>query len=92
MPDEPIPERPRRRPLLLAMLAAGALLVALAGSGAFAGGSNESSGGSSAPVTGKPAADQQGQQDRGLTRRGRQCRHEGRERRSPQQAPETPPV
>src|SRR5690242_524901 len=35
--DEPMDERPRRRPVLLAMLVAAALLLAIAGTGAFAG-------------------------------------------------------
>jgi hypothetical protein len=92
-PDEPTFERPRRRPLLLAMLAAAALLVALAGSGAFAGGSPDGSGGGSTPVQSRPAADDQLQQDQGLTHRGRQCHHDGGGDRQPQQAPsETPPV
>jgi hypothetical protein len=92
VPDEPTSDRPRRRPLLLAMLAAAALLVALAGSGAFAGGGASGEGSRSTPVTqGKPAADEQLRQDQGLTHRGRQCHHEGRDR--PQQAPsESPPV
>jgi hypothetical protein len=92
-PDEPTYERPRRRPLLLAMLAAVALLVALAGSGAFAGGGSPSGSGGSAPVQSRPAADDQLQQDQGMSRRGRQCHHDGGGDRRPQQAPsETPPV
>jgi hypothetical protein len=87
VPDEPTKERPRRRrPVLLAMLAAAALLVALAGSGVGSGGSAQSR---DQVSPGAPAADQQGQQ--GLTRRGRQCHH--RDRQGPQQQPsDQPPV
>jgi hypothetical protein len=90
VPDEPTQERPRRRrPVLLAMLAAAALLVALAGSGVGSGGS---AGGSSDRVSpGPPAADQQGQ-GQGLTRRGRHCHHD-RDHQGPQQQPSSqPPV
>jgi hypothetical protein len=87
--DEPIQDRPRRRPVLLAMLVAAALLLAIAGSGAFAGGggsapsSDESTGLSrDAPAAG--AANP--------THRGRHCHHD-RNRQAPQQSPtEQPPV
>jgi hypothetical protein len=88
VPDEPTQERPlRRRPVLLAMLAAAALLVALAGTGAGSGGPAQSR---DQVSPGAPAADQQGQQ--GLTRRGRHCHHD-RDRQGPQQQPsDQPPV
>jgi hypothetical protein len=84
VPDEPTQERPRRRrPVLLSMLAAAALLVALAGSGVGTGGSAESS---DRVAPGAPAVDQQGQQ--GLTRRGRHCHHDrDRQRQQPNQPP-----
>ena len=103
MPDEPtVPEeatqdRHRRRPVLLALLAAGAILVALAGSGALAGGgASAGAGDGSTPVQGKPAADErlrQGEPGAGMTHRGRHCNHDGRNRTDPQSAPpESPPV
>src|ERR687886_1903469 len=41
--DEPMEDRPRRRPVLLAMLLAAALLLAIAGSGALGSGTSRSS-------------------------------------------------
>jgi hypothetical protein len=70
------------------MLAAAALFVALAGWGVGSGGS---AGGGDRVSPGPPAAGQQDQQ--GLTRRGRQCRHHERDRQGPQQQPsDQPPV
>ena len=92
MPDEPTSDRPRRRPLLLAMLVAAALLVAIAGSGALAGGSgsSRSSDGSTGLTRDAPAADQQ--PNGGFTHRGRHCRH-GQNQAPQQQAPTgQPPV
>jgi hypothetical protein len=95
VPDEPmVPEeethgRPRRRPVLLAMLAAAAILVAVLGSGTFAGGSS-GSGDESTPVQAKPAADEQlrqGEPGAGMTHRGRQCHHDGQNRTAPSESP-----
>ena len=91
MPDEEIPNRPRRRTLLLAMLVGAALLVAIAGSGAFAGGGSSQSGDEGTGVT----RDAPGATQGGTTHRGRHCRHEGRDRQAPQQQQsptEDPPV
>ena len=85
MPDEPTQERPRRRrPVLLAMLAAAALLVALAGTGVGGGGS--ATGADRDSVA--PAGGQQ-QNEQGLTRQGRHCKHD-RDRQ--QQQSGQPPV
>jgi hypothetical protein len=80
------------------MLAAAAILLALAGSGAFAGGSSGGSSGSGAKpaVQVVPAADEQLQQSgpgTGMTHSGRHCNHDGQGGRSPQSAPQSqPPV
>jgi hypothetical protein len=92
--DEPTQDRPRRRPVLLAMLVAVALLLAIAGSGAVAGsgGSSPSSDDSTGLTRDAPAAGQS-QGGQGFTHRGRHCHHEGQNRQAPQQAPtEAPPV
>jgi hypothetical protein len=70
VPDEQLASRPRRRTVLLAMLAAAALFLALAGSGALAGGGDGSGDGNA--VQGTPV---QQEQDRGDGRRhdGRDC-------------------
>jgi hypothetical protein len=86
VPDEPTQERPRRRPVLLAMLVAAALLVAVAGSGL---GSGSASGGTDRVTQEAPAADQQGQS--GPTHRGRHCHHDrDRQQQDPQSG--QPPV
>jgi hypothetical protein len=94
VPDEETQDRPRRRPILLAMLVAAALLLALAGSGAVSGSGGP--GGRSDESTGltrdAPAAGQT-QGGQGFTHRGRHCHHEGQNRQAPQQSPtEAPPV
>jgi hypothetical protein len=93
--DEPTQDRrPRRRPVLLAMLAAAALLLALAGSGAIAGGSGSarSSDESTGLTRDAPAATQTSPgSGQGFTHRGRHCHHD--QNQSPQQSPtEAPPV
>jgi hypothetical protein len=72
VPDEQLAARPRRRPVLLALLAAAALFLALAGSGALAGGGGGS--GDSDVVQGTPVQQEQDRSDghRG-DRRGRDC-------------------
>ena len=94
MEDEPTQDRPRRRPVLLAMLAVAALLLALAGSGAIAGGSGtaRSSDENTGLTRDAPVAGQQQQgSGQGFTHRGRHCHHD--QNQAPQQAPtEAPPV
>jgi hypothetical protein len=72
--DEDTQDRPRRRPVLLAMLVAAALLLALAGSGAVAGSSgparSSDEGTSVAPSGGQSGSGQ------GFTHRGRHCHHD----------------
>jgi len=92
--DEPTQDRPRRRPVLLAMLVAAALLLALAGSGAVAGngGPARSSDDGTGVTRDAPAAGPS-QGGQGFTHRGRHCHHDGQNRQAPQQAPtEAPPV
>jgi hypothetical protein len=91
VPDEETQDRPRRRPVLLAMLVAAALLLAVAGSGVAGGsGSARSSDDSTGVTRDAPAAGQSGS-GQGFTHRGRHCHHEGQNRQ--QQAPtEAPPV
>jgi cytochrome c5 len=93
VPDEPTQDRPRRRPVLLAMLVAAAVLLMVAGSGIASRSSDEGSGLSrdkpaaqqSAPGAADPGAQQ-------FTHRGRHCHHDGN-RQAPQQSPtEAPPV
>jgi hypothetical protein len=93
VPDEPLPDRPRRRVLLLTMLVTGALLLAMAGmtiAGTSSSSSSGGSGGSGAVQPGPsvaPAAD--------MTHRGRHCRHgEGRGGQGAPQSSSTeaPPV
>ena len=88
MPDEFAQDRRRRRPIMLAMLVAGVLLLALAGSG-IAGGSGPSrSSDESTGTSGAPAAGQS-QSGQGMTHRGRHCHHD----QAPQQSStEAPPV
>jgi hypothetical protein len=96
VPDEPTQDRPRRRPVLLAMLVAAALLLAVAGSGIAGGGTSRSSDDSTGLSRDRPAAQQAapGATDpgaQGFTHRGRHCHHDGN--RAPQQSPtEAPPV
>ena len=94
MQDEETQDRPRRRPVLLAMLVAAALLLALAGSGAIAGngGTSRSSDGSTGLTRDAPAAQSQSQGGgQGFMRRGRHCHHD--QNQGPQQSPtEAPPV
>ena len=98
MPDEETPHRPRRRPVLLAMLVAAALLLALAGSGTVAGngGSSPSSDEGTGVTRDAPAAGQSPSQGgQGFTHRGRHCHHGQQQapQQSPQQSPtEAPPV
>jgi hypothetical protein len=93
VPEEETQHRPRRRPVLLAMLVAAALLLALAGSGAVAGkGGSARSDDSTGLTRDAPAAGQQQQgSGQGFTHRGRHCHHD--QNQAPQQAPtEAPPV
>jgi len=93
VPDEPTQERPRRRPVLLAMLVAAAVLFLVAGSGIAGGGSRASddSTGLSRDVPAAPQADP-GAGGQSFTHRGRHCHHDGN-RQAPQQSPtEAPPV
>jgi hypothetical protein len=76
VPDEPLPDRSRRRPVLLLMLVTGALLLAIAGM-SIAGPSSSSGSGSSGSsgVQGTPSVAPAA----GTTHRGHHCRHgEGR--------------
>jgi hypothetical protein len=92
VPDEPTSDRPRRRPVLLAMLVAAALLVAIAGSGAVAGGGSSRSSDDSTGLTRDAPAAGQSQGGSGFTHNGRHCRH-GENRQAPQQSPTgQPPV
>ena len=88
MPDETTADRPRRRPVLLAMLVAAALLVALAGSGL---GSGSANGGSKRVDQQAPAVDP-AQGSSGFMHRGRHCHHD--QNQAPQQDPQSgqPPV
>jgi hypothetical protein len=93
VPDEETPHRPRRRPVLLAMLVAAALLLALAGFGAAgSGGSARSSDEGTGVTRDAPAAGQSPSQGgQGFTHRGRHCHHD--QQQAPQQSPtEAPPV
>jgi hypothetical protein len=90
--DETMEDRPRRRPVLLAMLVAAALLLAIAGSGAFGSGPSPSSDDSSG-VQGAPPAVQQGAGGQGFTHHGRHCHHDHGGQQAPQQDPTgSPPV
>jgi hypothetical protein len=92
VPDEPTQDRPRRRPVLLAMLAAAALLLAIAGSGVAGGGTSRSSDDSTGLTRDAPGAGQSQPGAQGSTHRGRHCHHDG-SRQAPQQSPtEAPPV
>jgi hypothetical protein len=84
--DEDTQHRPRRRPVLLAMLAAAALLLALAGSGAIAGNGGGSPSSDESTGLTRNGQEQQGN-GQGFTHRGRHCHHEG-----PQQAPQQDPT
>ena len=92
MEDEPTQDRPRRRPVLLAMLVAAALVVALAGSGAIAGGSGTARSDKSTGLTrDAPAASQSQSGGQGFMHNGRHCHHG--QSQAPQQSPtEAPPV
>ena len=93
MEDEPTQDRPRRRPVLLAMLVAAALLLAVAGSGAFAGASGSARTDESTGLTrDAPAASQSPSAGgQGFTHNGRHCHHGSSQ--APQQSPtEAPPV
>ena len=92
MHDEPMEDRPRRRGVLLAMLVAAALLLAVAGTGAFGSGGPSRSGDDGTGVQGTPpAAQQNGAQ--GFTHRGRHCHHDQGGQQAPQQDPTgSPPV
>jgi hypothetical protein len=87
VPDEPMEDRPRRRPVLLAMLVAAALLLLLVGTG-FGGGSSPSSDKGTGVQGAPPAAQPNGAQ--GFMHHGRHCHHgQG----GPQQDPTgSPPV
>jgi hypothetical protein len=90
--DEDTPDRPRRRPVLLAMLVAAALLLALAGSGAVAGnnGGTARSSDEGTSVTRDSGAGSSGS-GQGFTHRGRHCHHD--QNQGPQQDPTgAPPV
>ena len=95
MHEEDTQDRPRRRPVLLAMLVAAALLLALAGTGAIAGngGSSPSSDESTGLTRNAPSGSSEPQgNSQGFTHRGRHCHHEGQQQ-APQQDPTgSPPV
>jgi hypothetical protein len=92
VPDEPTQDRPRRRPVLLAMLVAAAVLLAIAGSGVAGSGGGSRSSDESTGLTRDSGAGQSQQGAPGTTRRGRHCHHDGN-RQAPQQSPtEAPPV
>jgi hypothetical protein len=92
VPDEPTQDRPRRRPVLLAMLAAAALVLAIAGSGVAGGGGSSRSSDESTGLTRDSGGGQTQQSAPGATHRGRHCHHDGN-RSAPQQSPtEAPPV
>jgi hypothetical protein len=89
--DEPMEDRPRRRPVLLAMLVAAALLLALAGTGFGGGGGARSSDDGTGVHGAPPAVQQNGAQ--GFTHRGRHCHHDHGGQQAPQQDPTgSPPV
>ena len=67
--------RPRRRPFLLAMLVAAALLLALAGSGTVAGNGGTARSSDEGTSVAPPAAGQSGS-GQGFTHRGRHCHHD----------------
>ena len=92
MHDEPMEDRPRRRPVLLAMLVAAALLLALLGSGALGSGTSRSSDDGTGLQQGTPpAAVQQNGGAQGFMHRGRHCHHDHQQ--APQQDPTgSPPV
>jgi hypothetical protein len=88
--DEPMEDRPRRRPVLLAMLVAAALLLALAGTG-FGGKGPSRSSDPGTGVQGAPPAAQNGS-GQGFTHHGRHCHHD-QGGQQPQQDPTgSPPV
>ena len=75
---------------MLAMLAAGVLLLAIAGSGIAGGSGSSRTSDESTGTSGAPAAGQS-QSGQGSVHRGRHCHHDGN--RAPQQSPtEAPPV
>src|SRR3954468_6347906 len=87
--DEPMEDRPRRRPVLLAMLVAAALLLALAGTGFGGKGPSRSKAGPGGQ--GPPPAAQNGS-GQGFPPRGRHCHH-AHGGQQPQQDPTgAPPV
>jgi hypothetical protein len=89
VPDEPMEDRPRRRPVLLAMLVAAALLLLLAGTGFGGNGTSPSSDNGTGVQGAPPAAQQNGAQ--GFTHRGRHCHHD--QNHGPRQDPTgAPPV
>jgi hypothetical protein len=83
--DDNTQDRPRRRPVLLAMLVAAALLLALAGSGAVAGSSGTSPSSDQSP-SGAPPVGQSGS-GQGFTHRGRHCHHDQQQQQDPTGAP-----
>ena len=92
MHDETMEDRPRRRPVLLAMLVAAALLLGLLGSGALGSGTSPTSDdGSTGLQQGAPPATQQNGAQ-GFMHRGRHCHHD-HGGQAPQQDPTgSPPV
>jgi hypothetical protein len=89
--DEPMDERPRRRPVLLAMLVAAALLLAIAGTGAFAGSGPSRSSDDGTGVTGAPPA-AQGGAGQGFMHHGRHCHHDHGGQQPQQDPTGAPPV
>lgn len=76
---------------MLAMLVAGVLLLAVAGSGIAGGGGPARSSDDSTGTSGAPPAGQT-QSGQGAVRHGHHCHHDGN-RQAPQQSPtEAPPV
>src|SRR4051812_22177365 len=89
VPDEPMEDRPRRRPVLLAMLVAAALLLALAGTGFGGKGPSRSNDGTG--VQGTPPAAQSGS-GQGFMHRGRHCHHDHGGQQPQQDPTGSPPV
>src|SRR3954462_1236085 len=84
--DEDTQDRPRRRPFLLAMLVAAALLLALAGSGAVAGNGGTARSSDEGTSVAPPASGQSGS-GQGFTHRGRHCHHDQQQQQDPTGAP-----
>jgi len=76
---------------MLAMLAAGVLLLAIAGSGIAGGSGSSRTSDESTGTSGAPAAGQS-QSGQGSVHRGRHCHHDGNHQGQQQSPTEAPPV